>query len=109
MNAGEFAKRRARIEHEHRRRKGYAARALNALVREAGAIIIIMHNKVVGWRMPSGQVVCMKRRYRTEPQAMLELESVRRDPLTPKIPGRFYLCPHCHGWHLTSQEPGNYQ
>lgn len=109
MNAGEFAKRRARIEHEHGRRKGYAARAMDALVREAGAIIIIVRNRIVGWRMPSGQVVCRKRRYRSEPDAMVELTNVRRDPRTPRIPGRFYLCPHCNGWHLTSQPPENYQ
>lgn len=109
MNAGEFAKRRARIEHEHGRRKGYAARALQALVREARAIVIIVRGRIAGWRMPSGQVVCRKRRYRTEPEAILELANVRRDPRTPRIPGRCYLCPHCNGWHLTSQPPEHYQ
>lgn len=105
MNAGEFARRRARIEGEHGRRRGYASRALKALIREAGAAIIIRNGKVVGWRMPNGQEVCKKRRYRTEPEAMLELANVRRDPKTPHIPCRVYLCPHCSGWHLTSQRP----
>lgn len=109
MNAGEFAKRRARIEHEHGRRKGYVARAMDALVREAGAIIIIARNRIVGWRMPGGQVVCRKRRYRTEPEAMLELENVRHSPYAKRLPARFYLCPHCNGYHLTSQPPENYQ
>lgn len=109
MNAGEFAKRRARIENEHRRRKGYAARALNALVREAGAAIIIVRGKAVAWRMRNGQVVCRKRRYRTEQDAMLVLSAVHEDPRTRRVPGRCYLCPHCNGWHLTSQPPGNYQ
>lgn len=105
MNVGEFVKRRARIELEHhRRRKGYAGKAMDALVREAGAIIIIARNRVVGWRMRNGQVVCMKRRYRSESEASLELANVKRDPRTPRIPGRFYLCPHCEGWHLTSQQ-----
>lgn len=105
MNAGEFAKRRARIENEHSRRKGYAARALNALIREAGAAIIIRRGKVVGWRMPNGQEVCKKRRYHDEGKAALELMNVQRDPKTPHIPCRFYLCPHCNGYHLTSQRP----
>lgn len=105
MNAGEFAKRMARIDHEHGRRKGYAAKALAALVREAGAAIIIMRGKAVGWRLPNGQTVCRKRRYRTEPDAQLALVHIRDDPKTPKVPWRCYLCPHCKGWHLSSQNP----
>lgn len=109
MNAGEFARKRARIEQEGHRSKGYAAKALEALVREARAITIIGRNRVVGWRMRNGQVVCVKRRYKDEPAANLELANVKRDPRTPRIPGRFYLCPHCNGWHLTSQPSENYQ
>ncbi|QMP19207.1 hypothetical protein [Pseudomonas phage Persinger] len=107
MNAAEFAKRRARIEHEHGRRRGYIAKAMAALVRDAGAAIIIVHGKAVAWRLPNGQIVCRKRRYRTELDAMIALGHIRHDPKTPKIPTRFYLCPHCNGWHLSSQAPAN--
>lgn len=103
MNAGQFAKRRARLEQETGRRKGYAGKALKALIREAGAVTIVRTGKAVAWRMRSGQVVCRKRRYDSEEQAQDALEAVQRDPRTPKIPGRLYSCPFCHGYHLTSQ------
>lgn len=106
MNAGEFGRRRARIEVErHSRSKGYAAKALQALVREAGAVIIIRRGKVVGWRMKNGQEVCRKRRYHTEAVAMLELANVHSAPKARYVPIRCYLCDHCSGWHLTSQRP----
>lgn len=104
MNAGEFAKRRARIDGEHNRRKGYAARALASLVRESRAVLVVVDGKQVAWKLPNGQTVCRKRRYRTEPEAMLVLEGVLQCPRTTKVPARFYHCPWCDGWHLTSQQ-----
>lgn len=103
MNAGQFSKRRARLENEHGRRKGYARKAMDALVREAGAAYIIVHGKVVAWRMPNGQVVCKKRRYDSEELANAILEGVMQCPRTRKWPNRVYHCPYCNGWHLTSQ------
>lgn len=103
MNAGEFARRRARIDHEHGRRKGYARKALASLVREAGAVAIVIEGRVAGWKLPNGQTVCKKRRYRTELDAQLALVAIKGHPLTPRIPGRVYRCGFCMGWHLTSQ------
>lgn len=104
MNAGEFAKRRARIEHEAwRRGKQWATKAMASLMRQAGAIMVLVHGKQVAWRLPDGQTVCKKRRYRTEPEALLELQHVRDDPKGHKVPVRVYACPYCRGWHLTSQ------
>lgn len=103
MNAGEFAKRRARIENEHSRRKGYAGKAMASLVKEARATLVVVEGRLVAWKLPNGQTVCKKRRYRTEPEAMLVLEGVVQMPRTVKVPVRFYHCPRCDGWHLTSQ------
>lgn len=103
MNAGQFAKRRARIEGEHGRRRGYASKAMEALVREAGAALIIAHGKVVAWRMPNGQVVCRKRRYTSQDAAEYALGLVHAGPHARYVPERAYLCPYCAGWHLTSQ------
>lgn len=103
MNASEFAKKRARIEHERRHSKGYAAKAFAALEREARVVRVYSGRKLVAWRLPNGQTVCRKRRYRTEVDAMMALVAVHRDPKTPKVPVRWYSCGYCHGYHLTSQ------
>lgn len=103
MNASEFAKRRARIEHERRHSRGYVGRAMAALEREAKAVRVYSRGKLVAWYLPNGQTVCRKRRYRKEFDAMMALAAVHADPKTPKIPVRWYRCGFCHGYHLTSQ------
>lgn len=104
MNAGQFAKRRARIEHDawHRGQR-FASKALAALVREAGAIRIVIFGRQTGWRLPGGQIVCLKHRFPSELDAQTALVGIQECPRTRKIPGRAYQCPHCNGWHLTSQ------
>jgi hypothetical protein len=108
VNAGEFAKRRARIENNHdHRRKGHQAKAFAALVRQAKAIIAIAGGKVVGWRLPDGQMVCKKRRYTSAEKAALALSDVQAEPGKTYLPCRSYQCPYCHGWHLTHQSREN--
>lgn len=75
-----------------------------ALIRESGAATVIMHGRIVAWRLPNGQVVCKKRRYRLEADAMMALADIRDHPMTQRIPWRHYLCLHCNGWHLSSHE-----
>jgi hypothetical protein len=103
MNAGEFAKRRAIIEREHARSRTYRRKAMAALLREAKAQTVTIDGKVVGWLLPSGQTVCRKRRYRSLEDAELALVAVQGCPKTIRIPTRTHACPHCKGWHLTSQ------
>ena len=104
MNAGEFAKRRARIEHEAwRRSPGFINRALAALVRESEAELVIVDGKHVAWRMTNGKTICKKRRYRSEPEVLEVLAGMIHAQQRQKTPARSYLCPHCDGWHLTSQ------
>jgi hypothetical protein len=46
---------------------------------------------------------CPKSSFTTSQQASIALVRIRRDPATVKVPVRFYQCPACHRWHLTSQ------
>lgn len=103
MNAGEFAKRRALIDRERGRGKQYAARALNALIREAKAVAVFASGRLVAWRLPNGQIVCRKRRYAEQLGAELALSILVRHSSAKKVPCRVYMCDYCRGWHLTSQ------
>lgn len=106
MNAGDFAKRRARIYNQRQHHgKDYQAKAFAALIRQAGAIIVIAGGKVVGWRMTNGQMVCRKRRYPSGELAALSLADIQAFPRTGHVPIRGYECPHCKGWHLTHEPP----
>lgn len=107
MNASEFAKKRARIEHERRHSKGYAARALSALEREARAVRVYSRGKLVAWELPNGQTVCRKRRFSKEFDAAVALEAVQAMPRAERTPVRWYFCGFCRGWHLTSQPLSN--
>lgn len=47
---------------------------------------------------------CTKVRYRTKLDAMIALASTQRSQETKREERRFYRCPDCRGWHLTSQK-----
>lgn len=102
MNAAEFSRRRARIERQHqgRRRK----REIAHLVRDARAALVVLGHKVVGYRLPSGEIVCIKDRYKNEVSALRALEHIKAANWSDhRVPVRAYACEHCHGWHLKSQ------
>lgn len=47
---------------------------------------------------------CDKQRYPSGPHARWALQVIRkRGKRGDKKPVRAYLCPHCQGWHLTSE------
>jgi hypothetical protein len=48
-------------------------------------------------------VSCGKRRYDTEEEAEQELLSCWRKRRRTRIETRYYLCPLCEGYHLTSK------
>jgi hypothetical protein len=102
MNAAQFARRRGRIEREHQGRR--RQRELAHLVRDAKAALVIVDRKVVGYRLPNGEMVCVKERHRDEASAMQALERINAANWNNhRVPVRAYPCPYCHGWHLTSQ------
>lgn len=104
MHASEFARKRARIERRAGNRAAFLRKAMDHLVRDAGAVVVHVRGQVVGWRMRGGSVVCVKRRYRDELAALIDLECIRLTTTKrERIPLRQYFCGHCNGWHLTSQ------
>ena len=105
MNAGQFIKRLAMIKAEKSNSRRFQRRAMKMLVREAKAERILIGEKLAGWRLPGGKVVCRKRRYREEEHAAAALAEIQAHPLTERVPTRFYHCPLCRGFHLTSQPP----
>jgi hypothetical protein len=49
-------------------------------------------------------MTCTKTRYPSRAKAERALENIRRRGYRITIkPTRSYLCPLCHGWHLTSE------
>lgn len=106
MHASEFARKRAKIERRAGGRAAFFRKAMNHLVHEAGAVVIVMGGRLVGWRMTDGSVVCTKQRYRDEITAQLALATIGQHARHKHIPVRAYACQHCNGWHLTSQARG---
>lgn len=104
MNARGFARQRARLEQRHQ--GATLRRAMMHLVREARARVVIVNDKPVGFILPNGEVVCEKRRYRSEDAAVAELQGIHQfDEVNAarRVPVRAYRCPYCRGWHLTSR------
>ena len=46
---------------------------------------------------------CGKVRYRDQIAAMFALASTRNARSSKRAERRYYLCPDCRGWHLTSK------
>lgn len=103
MNAATFAARRARIQAKHGTGRAYRKRFAH-LVRDARAALVVVDRKVVGYRLPNGQMVCVKERHPTETVALLVMERIHTANWNHhRVPVRAYPCPYCLGWHLTSQ------
>jgi hypothetical protein len=104
MNAADFARRRALIEVRHHGRGKKYRKALAHLITEASAALVVLHRKVVGYRLPNGEMVCIKARYRDEASAQTDIRRIQESNHSgQRAPQRAYWCSHCRGWHLTSQ------
>lgn len=108
MNAGEFARRRARIEGEQGARnrgrgRGFKGRALRALAKRARAAYIVPNGRRIGFRLPDGSVACVKHRFRDQGAAHMELQRIARHASHGYVPVRAYRCEWCGGFHLTSR------
>lgn len=104
MNAAEFSRRRARIELDcHGRGKRYN-RQLAHLITDARAVLVVMERKVVGYRLPNDEMVCIKTRYRTMDAANADILRINTTNISgSRVPVRAYYCAHCRGFHATSQ------
>lgn len=106
MNAGEFIKRRTKIEGERGRAAGWQRRAFDRLVREARAepVFAVAAKRVVAFRLGGGEIVCVKQRFKTEPAAAQSLQMIHEERQPREhVPVRAYHCDHCKGWHITSR------
>lgn len=99
MNTAQFIRARARIERKRRCR----TKALRHVEREAGAVPLIVRRRVIGWRLPDGAIVCVKRRCQTRNLADTDLRTMRGEFGGHTTPARSYQCGLCKGWHLTSK------
>jgi len=103
MNATEFARRRGRIEHQGVKKHAWKVKALRQLVNDARAVLVTVEGRVVGYRLPNGQVVCAKQRYKDQDTALRHLDMIQLCDGTHQKPVRAYPCPQCRGWHRTSR------
>lgn len=103
MNARDFMRKRGRIESATHLRNHQRTKALAHLVREARALLVVADSRVVGYLLPTGETVCVKRRFRDQDQADAQLRQIERADTRAKCPVRAYPCGRCNGWHLTSQ------
>lgn len=103
MNATTFAKRKAKIESLQEKPAWWRRKAHNALIREAHAVVVIGGGKVVAHQLPNGEMVCIKRRFKNEGQALETLGQIAMCDRRDHAPIRAYPCPSCHGWHVTSE------
>jgi hypothetical protein len=105
MNAAQFAARRARLAREHHGHGRKYKRALAHLLRDARAVLLVLNRKVVGYRLLTGEIVCVKERYRSADDATVAMTRIQ-DAIEAgkRAPVRVYACQHCHGFHLTSQK-----
>jgi hypothetical protein len=104
MNVGKFTAQRERIAWMPGRSNAWRKRALAMLVRRSGATERHADGgKLVSWQLPSGRIVCVKKRYSTEFKAAEAMGEMHREHDNRRKPIRAYACYHCLGWHLTSQ------
>jgi hypothetical protein len=104
VNASRFIKQRRDIERRFRDTPGRITKAISKLVNEAGATVIVIEKRVIGWRLKTGEIICVKSRYATEATAGLQLKFLAETNVGTRVPIRVYRCEHCHGWHVTSQQ-----
>lgn len=103
MRASEFTRHRDRIEADTGKKGDKYREAMASLLKRARAVLVVVNDKIVGYRMTDGSFVCLKKRFATMGAADYALERITESPRTDKIPVRVYQCERCNGWHLTSK------
>lgn len=104
MTPRQFAAARERIlSQSHTRSNDWRKRALAHLAAEARAEPQFSGKRILSWRMPTGQHVCVKHRYTSEVRAISAMGEMHRETDGRRKPVRAYPCFFCNGWHITSQ------
>lgn len=103
MNAAQFSRARERIERDDHKGEHFQRHALARLVLRARGIRIVAKNKVIGWRLVDGSVVCAKRRFVTRDAGENYMLCIQAQEGKANAPRRVYQCDFCSGFHLTSQ------
>ena len=104
MNAAQFERERAVIESRSPGRTDkWRKRALAKLVQREGVEVVSTGRRVISYKLPNGQAVCQKRRFRCEDSALDTLRQIAAEHEPRKQPIRAYACFVCLGWHVTSQ------
>jgi hypothetical protein len=103
MNAAAFIRRRSIIEHVGEKKHSWRMKALAALIRQAKAQPVLVDRRMIGHRLPCGDIVCAKVRYKNGPVAQDAMLQIQLTSGTHDKPVRIYACPYCQGWHLTSR------
>lgn len=65
--------------------------------------MVIRNDRVIGYRLPDGKVVCLKHRYRDDEAARAALVGIWSRATHDHVPVRSYVCEFCAGVHLTHQ------
>jgi hypothetical protein len=104
MTPFEYRRKRDLIERECiHRAASWRKRDIKRLNKEAQATPVQFGRKVIGQRLPSGRVVCVKQRFKTEDAALGIIAQIAREPANRLKPIRAFPCYVCGGWHLTKQ------
>lgn len=103
-SADEFDRSRGRIAVADRSAE-WKRRAMRHLIRQSGAVEHYAGSRMIGYRMPRGDISCLKLRFSNEAAAMKNLEDcMSLSDVDRRRERRAYRCPECKGWHLTSLE-----
>jgi len=68
---------------------------------DAEPVVLDESRPPIAYRLPSGDVFCVKKRYATRIDAAEALARIRRDPCRREQ--SLYPCHVCHGFHLSSK------
>jgi len=105
MKLREFTRRRALITSRHHGIGKRYRKEMAHLIRDAGAVPVVIARKIAGYRLKCGKIVCVKERFRTELAALHTMKMIHdTNHNQHRVPVRAYYCSYCFGWHLTSQE-----
>lgn len=104
MNARDFTRQRSLINRQYESKR-QRRKAMAGLLKRSGAALVVISARHVGFRLRTGEIVCVKDRFKNERQALLAMGRIQEAELDGvRVPKRAYQCQRCLGWHLTSQD-----